>query len=155
MMSAGECPFCPAKDVEAFCSDALFLALHNVSPILPGHSLILPRAHVESVLDLANGELGAFVLFARRVTRLLTCAFRADGFDWSIQDGVAAGQTVRHLHLHVIPRHAGDLPDPGDWYPALRASESAPIDSPSRPRLSPADHARLTAHLRGLCERQR
>jgi bis(5'-adenosyl)-triphosphatase len=92
------------------------------------------------------------VLFARRVTRILARAFSADGFDWSIQDGVSAGQTVPHLHLHVIPRRAGDLPDPGDWYPALMAGESAQLDAPARPRLTPAEHARVTAHLRALAD---
>ena len=90
------------------------------------------------------------MLFARRVTRVLARAFAADGFDWSIQDGVSAGQTVPHLHLHVIPRHAGDLPNPGAWYPALMASESAQLDGRAHPRLAPAEHARVTAHLRAL-----
>jgi bis(5'-adenosyl)-triphosphatase len=104
------------------------------------------------VLDLSEADLGAFVLFARRVTRLLTRAFAADGFDWTIQDGASAGQTVPHVHLHVIPRHAGDLPDPGDWYPALMASESAQIDDRTRPRLTPAEHAQVTAHLRAIAD---
>ena len=90
------------------------------------------------------------MLFARRTTRVLARAFAADGFDWSIQDGVSAGQTVPHLHLHVIPRRAGDLPDPGDWYPALMASESAQLDDRARRRLTPAEHAQVTAHLRAL-----
>jgi bis(5'-adenosyl)-triphosphatase len=104
------------------------------------------------VLDLSEADLGAFVLFARRVTRLLTRAFAADGFDWTIQDGASAGQTVPHVHLHVIPRHAGDLPDPGDWYPALMASESAQIDARTRPRLTPAEHAHVTTHLRAIAD---
>jgi bis(5'-adenosyl)-triphosphatase len=57
---------------------------------------------------------------------------------------------VPHLHLHIIPRHVGDLPDPGDWYPALMASESAQIDDRARPRLTPAEHAQVTAHLRAM-----
>ena len=106
--------------------------------------------HLGSVLELSEADLGAFVLFARRVTRLLMRAFAADDFDWTIQDGPSAGQTVPHVHLHVIPRHAGDRPNPGDWYPALMASESAQIDDRTRPRLTPVEHAQVTAHLRLL-----
>jgi bis(5'-adenosyl)-triphosphatase len=148
-----QCPFCPRGILEsAFYGNERFFALYNIAPVLPGHSLIVPRAHLGSVLDLSEADLGAFVLFARHVTRLLTRAFAADGFDWTIQDGPSAGQTVPHVHLHVIPRHAGDLPDPGDWYPALMASESAQIDDRTRPRLTPAEHAQVTAHLRAIAD---
>lgn len=145
------CPFCAARiESHAFAADGEFLALHNIAPILPGHSLIVPRRHVESLLGLDDEELAAMMRFARDITRGLARAFAADGFDWTIQDGAAAGQTVPHLHLHVIPRHAGDLPNPGDWYPALKASEAAAIDSLIRPRLSEVEHTRVTERLRSL-----
>jgi bis(5'-adenosyl)-triphosphatase len=156
------CPFCPpAVEPAAFFADERFMALYNVAPVLPGHALIVPRRHVASLLELADDELAAFVLFARRITRFLHRAFTADGFDWTVQDGASAGQTVLHLHLHVIPRVSGDLPDPGDWYPALIASDTAQaaalgeiangqIDSRARPRLTPAEHAQVTAYLRAL-----
>jgi bis(5'-adenosyl)-triphosphatase len=145
------CPFCDVDiAASAFVRDAGFLALYDISPVLPGHSLILPRRHVERLLDLGDDELAAMMVFARMVTRILVRAFKADGCDWAIQDGAAAGQTVPHLHLHVIPRHAGDLPDPGDWYPALMKSEAAPIDSRIRPRLSTAEFAQITEKLRAF-----
>ena len=152
ILARPHCPFCARGILESFCGDERFLALYNIAPILPGHSLVIPRAHVASLLELSEADLGAFVLFARHITRLLRRAFAADDFDWSIQDGISAGQTVPHLHLHIIPRHAGDLPNPGDWYPALMASESAQIDDRTRPRLTPAEHAHITAHLRALAE---
>ena len=147
------CPFCDALVVaSAFAADAGCLALYDISPVLPGHSLILPRRHVRGLLDLGDEEAAAMMGFARKVTRVLIRAFKADGFDWAIQDGTAAGQTVPHLHLHVIPRHDGDLPDPGDWYPALMKSEAAPIDSRIRPRLTPAEHASITETLRSFAD---
>lgn len=150
-MARAECPFCSATvQQSAFRADGRFLAIYNVAPILPGHSLVLPRAHVESVLTLDDADLAGLVVFASQVTRLLARAFAADGFDWTVQDGRSAGQSVPHLHLHVIPRHSGDLPRPGDWYPALIASEGAAIDSAVRPRLTPAEHARVTDRLRSL-----
>lgn len=142
------CPFCAAGEAAAFLTDAGFLALHNIAPVLPGHSLVIPRRHVASLLDLDDGEVAAMMAFARRTTRLLMRVFGGAGFDWTIQDGAAAGQTVAHLHLHVLPRHLGDLPEPGDWYPRLMASEAAALDSRIRPRLTPAEHASITQRLR-------
>jgi bis(5'-adenosyl)-triphosphatase len=150
-----DCPFCSsALQRSAFRADERFLALYNIAPILPGHSLVMPRAHVESALTLADADLAALVVFAGRVTRLLARAFAADGFDWTIQDGRSAGQSVPHLHLHIIPRHMGDLPEPGDWYPALTANEGATIDSTARARLTPAEHERITRHLREFAIRE-
>ena len=152
--ASSACPFCSDGIADAaFHADAQFLALHNIAPILPGHSLVIPRRHVARLFDLPDAEFAAMMLFARGAARVLGRAFAAGGFDWTIQDGAAAGQTVPHLHLHVIPRHEGDLPDPGDWYPALIASEDAQIDSRTRPRLNPAEHACITARLRGVAER--
>lgn len=146
--TAAACAFCAVADTAAFMADGRFLALHNIAPVLPGHSLVIPRRHVASLLELDEDELSAMMLFARRTTRLLARVFAGDGFDWTVQDGAAAGQTVPHLHLHVIPRHVGDLPNPGDWYPKLMASEAAAIDSCVRPRLSPAEYAGITERLR-------
>ncbi len=113
-MARAECPFCSTTvQQSAFRADDRFLAIYNISPVLPGHSLILPRAHVQSLLDLADADLAAFVLFARRITRIVSRAFAGDGFDWTVQDGRSAGQSVPHLHLHIIPRHSGDLPRAG------------------------------------------
>lgn len=154
-MARAECPFCSATvQQSAFRADDGFLAIYNIAPILPGHSLVLPRAHVESVLTLDDADLAAFVLFARGVTRLLARAFAADGFDWTVQDGRSAGQSVPHLHLHVIPRHSGDLPRPGDWYPVLMGGERAALDSAVRPRLTPAEHTRVTDRLRKLAREE-
>ena len=154
-MARAECPFCSTTvQQSAFRADDGFLAIYNIAPILPGHSLVLPRAHVASVLTLDDADLAAFVLFARRITRLLARAFAADGFDWTIQDGRSAGQSVPHLHLHIIPRRTGDLPEPGDWYPVLVGGEREPIDSDSRSRLTAAEHARVTERLRALARRE-
>ena len=147
------CPFCaPAIRRSVFAESDGFLALYNIAPILPGHALVIPRAHRRSLMDLDAAELAEFTGFARETTGLLLRAFAATGFDWSIQDGTEAGQTVPHLHLHIIPRASGDLPDPGDWYLLLRRSREERIDEAARPRLSDAEMDGIVAHLRGLAE---
>ncbi|MFO1145389.1 MAG: HIT family protein [Rhodospirillales bacterium] len=105
---AAACAFCVVADTAAFMADGRFLALHNIAPVLPGHSLVIPRRHVASLLELEDDDLAAMMLFARRTTRLLARVFASDGFDWTVQDGAAAGQTVPHPAPARHPRHADD-----------------------------------------------
>jgi len=133
-----ECPFCAGGvgDI-TFAESPRFRAIVNVAPILPGHALIVSKRHVESLLALSDDEMGEMVNLSRKAVALLTRVYGSDGFDWTIQESEAAGQSVAHLHLHLIPRTHGDLPEPGDWYPRL-------IEFRDRPRLS-SDEMRDTA----------
>jgi len=147
------CIFCEevVKNVTfAECGD--FRAIYNIAPILSGHSLIIPRYHISSLLELSDDEVTEMVKFSRVVVRNLVRIFGAQGFNWTIQEGAPAGQTVAHLHLHLIPRNDGDLPTPGDWYPRLLENESKAIDSEDRPRLTPDEMRRVTAHIRSEWE---
>jgi bis(5'-adenosyl)-triphosphatase len=145
------CPFCRA-DVQAnsFAETENFLAIYNISPVLPGHSMVIPRRHLPGLMDLSDPQLCEMSLFARDVIKVLAKAFDQRDFDWTIQDGAAAGQTVAHLHLHLIPRKAGDLPQPGDWYPLLEQNEHALLDSASRPRYDEQAIAAITAQLKQI-----
>jgi diadenosine tetraphosphate (Ap4A) HIT family hydrolase len=81
-------------------------------PISPGHALLVPRRHIDTWFDAsANERLGLFqgIDTARAAIRE---RHRPDGFNVGMNIGAAAGQTVPHLHLHVIPRYAGDVEDP-------------------------------------------
>lgn len=143
------CSFCNGEiETSVFAEYGEFRALYNVAPILPGHSLIIPRWHAPSLLDLTDAEVSEMVVFSRLVVRKLTRIFGAEGFNWTIQEGRAAGQSVPHLHLHLIPRSDGDLPEPGDWYPRLRESQAKQIDSDERARLSPAEMAQVVSRIR-------
>jgi bis(5'-adenosyl)-triphosphatase len=148
------CPFDGERvDNVMFATNDQFGAVYNVSPILPGHSLVIPRKHVERVFDLSDEELAGFVIFARRVTKLLLDVFHGRGFDWTIQDGEAAGQTVPHIHLHIIPRVDGDLHDPGDWYPRLelarqRSLSQSQLDSRDRSETTCDDRLVIVERLR-------
>jgi bis(5'-adenosyl)-triphosphatase len=137
MTTNADCPFCHT-DIKrsVFAEEGQFFAIYNIAPILPGHSLVIPKAHVESVMRLSETELGQFVAFARRVTKTILKTFDASGFDWAIQDAQEAGQTVPHLHMHIIPRTPNDLPHEGDWYDKLEQSQAQAIDSKDRPHLT-------------------
>lgn len=142
-----KCPFCsPDNQRNAFASSSSFLAIYNISPILPGHSLIIPRMHVKSMRSLSDELTSELFLFARKVTEVLLAFYGADAFDWSLQDNDAAGQTVPHLHLHIIVRHPSDLPNPGDWYPLL--DEQGKKGSDGRFRLNNDEYSRITGALK-------
>ncbi|HKZ85432.1 MAG TPA: HIT family protein [Anaerolineae bacterium] len=137
-----KCPFCaPVVADITFMESDRFRAVVNVAPILPGHSLIIPKRHVESLLDLGDDEVAEMVKLSRPAIALLMRFYGSDGFDWTIQESEAAGQSVPHLHLHLIPRTRGDLPDPGDWYARL-------IEVQGRPRLTHHEMARQAYRLR-------
>jgi bis(5'-adenosyl)-triphosphatase len=149
-------PFAAPEIVEsAFLESRNCLAIYNIAPILPGHSLVIPKEAYKSILELDDALMLEFFQLARKATKVLLLAFGAEDFDWTIQDGANAGQTVPHLHLHIVPRRKGDLPHPGDWYPKLMQHENAPVDSEERPRLSSADMRRIVSRLRELAGKSR
>ena len=149
-----DCPFCaPWAERATFAEKGNFRALYNISPILPGHSLVVPKLHIKSLMELDEIDLCGFFTFSRSITAFLQEVFGGAGFNWTIQNAEAAGQTVPHLHLHLVPRKAGDLPTPGDWYPALLRSESVLLDDEKRPCLSDREMAQVVNHLRGAWSR--
>jgi diadenosine tetraphosphate (Ap4A) HIT family hydrolase len=91
---------------------SLAIALWDAFPVSQGHALIVPRRHAESWLDLTADEKNALTVGADAVRALIDAHHRPDGYNVGFNNGVAAGQTIMHVHLHVIPRYHGDMPDP-------------------------------------------
>lgn len=155
MMNLKDCPFCQTTIADAvFARSENFLAVYNVAPILPGHTLIIPRNHIESVMDLDEEEMTEMMRFTRKVTTFLMEVFRAEAFNWSVQDKEIAGQSVAHLHLHIVLRYPGDFPDPGDWYPQVRHNYEEILDSESRLKLEPDELEKIVQKLRLESERK-
>ena len=149
----GNCPFCNTNVLDAeFAESENFRAIYNRAPILAGHSLVIPKRHVKGLMDLSELELCELVIFGRKTLKILLIAFNARAFDWSIQDGEAAGQTVPHLHLHLIPRKPDDLPRPGDWYSQLCKSQPVIIDSGSRVKLTPDQMKETVIYIRKVAK---
>ncbi len=132
------CPFCQDNIREiAFHESRYFLAIYNRAPILPGHSLLISKAHVKSLMDFEEVELAELMLTARQSIKLLLQSFSGNGFNISLQDGKYAGQTVEHFHMHLLPRKKYDLPDPGDWYALVEENEKRMLlDSHVREKIS-------------------
>lgn len=150
MDSTGKgCLFCQNEIVDnSFCATENFVAFYNIAPVLPGHSLVIPRTHYHSLLELPDDKLGEMMIFARKVTKVLTSVFKSTGFDWTIQDGETAGQTVPHLHLHIIPRKANDIPEGEEWYSKIPRNEIQILDSQSRERLNEIEYETITKMLK-------
>jgi diadenosine tetraphosphate (Ap4A) HIT family hydrolase len=111
-MSDSHCPFCkPAAERIVRAFDAV-LVLRDGFPISPGHTLIVPRRHVASFFGLEAGEQAAMLDALTWAKAELERQHHPDAFNVGLNDGPAAGQTVPHCHIHLIPRYRGDVADP-------------------------------------------
>jgi diadenosine tetraphosphate (Ap4A) HIT family hydrolase len=88
------------------------LAFRDAYPVTPGHTLVIPVRHVPSFFDTTLEERVAMLGLLDEARKLLQLDFAPAGYNIGINDGCAAGQTVGHLHIHLIPRYPGDRPDP-------------------------------------------
>lgn len=107
-----ECPFCLPEPERVRLESEVGLALRDLFPATEGHTLVVPRRHVESIYDLDVEEEVALWQLIRRTRRMLAEEHHPDGFTIGVNEGIAAGQSVPHAHVHVIPRRLGDVPDP-------------------------------------------
>lgn len=111
-MSVKNCPFCELQDGGCVLVTENVRVFRDSFPVSKGHTLIIPRRHVASIFDLDEPDLSGVWLMISRVRWNLKNEFAPDGFNIGVNDGEAAGQTMPHAHVHVIPRYAGDVPDP-------------------------------------------
>ena len=89
------------------------MALVNLKPLLPGHVLVCPRRVTPRLSDLTSDEVSDLFLTVQRVSRMVERVYNASGLNIAMQDGVDAGQSVPHVHTHIVPRKKADLDDRG------------------------------------------
>jgi diadenosine tetraphosphate (Ap4A) HIT family hydrolase len=107
------CPFCDQIAEGAFEEhEANAVAFPDGYPLSKGHTLVVPRRHLADVFALEPFELQELLQLVVLVKTRLAAAHHPDGFNVGVNVGAAAGQTVDHAHVHVIPRYAGDREDP-------------------------------------------
>ncbi|KAI0639210.1 HIT-like protein, partial [Trametes polyzona] len=117
---------------QAFYRTRLTAAVVNLKPIVPGHVLVIPTRVVPRLTDLQHDELAALMTSVQHVARVIERVYGADGLTIACQDGKAAGQTVPHVHFHLLPRKLqGDVFEGrnDDVYPALEQSEGGLPDA--------------------------
>ncbi|MBU1007562.1 HIT family protein [Candidatus Dependentiae bacterium] len=107
------CIFCRLKDESKIISSNLAFVIEDSSPVTKLHSLIIPNRHFASFFDITNEELVEInSLIRQRKDQILAEDPTVEGFNIGINIGETAGQSVFHLHVHLIPRRAGDLENP-------------------------------------------
>lgn len=108
-----DCIFCKNFDKDKIVyEDSTWVAVYDSYPVSKGHVLLIPKRHCETYFDLNFIELESISVTIGIVKRLLDKKFKPDGYNIGINCGEAAGQTVKHCHIHVIPRYNGDMEDP-------------------------------------------
>lgn len=112
MASDPNCIFCKivAGTIPCFklYEDAATLAFLDINPVAPGHALVIPKNHAPNLFDSLEVDLSAAIAKARRIAIALNTTLQPAGLNLLQANGPGAGQSVFHLHLHVIPRAQGD-----------------------------------------------
>ena len=106
------CPFCSLEEERILASNELAVVILDGFPVSPGHMLVVPKRHVASWFETTPEEQRAVLDLLGVAKQRLDGERSPAGYNIGINDGPAAGQTVRHLHLHLIPRYDGDTEDP-------------------------------------------
>lgn len=112
MKMNGACPFCSLSGDDVVGGNAFHSLIRDRFPVSPGHSLIIPKRHVASLFELTAVEFSALHELLHLAREQLDAQYQPAGYNVGVNVGAAAGQTVFHLHVHVIPRYAGDCEDP-------------------------------------------
>jgi len=106
------CPFCSLDQSSIVLVNDHAVAIYDAFPVTLGHCLIIPKRHVESFFETTKEEQAAMLDLLDEMRWILLRELNPDGFNIGVNDGAAAGQTVMHLHIHLIPRYTGDAEDP-------------------------------------------
>ncbi len=110
---AANCPFCnPGSERKILLENETVYALLDKFPVNPGHTLIIPTRHCADYFELTAKEQSDCWLMLNDAKALLSMQYHPDGYNVGINIGALAGQTIFHVHIHLIPRYKGDVEDP-------------------------------------------
>jgi diadenosine tetraphosphate (Ap4A) HIT family hydrolase len=109
-------PFCNIEKLidkdRIVYQDSSWIAIYDNYPVSKGHVLLIPKRHCETYFDLNYVELASLGVTIGVIKLILNKKFNPDGYNIGVNCGEAAGQTVKHCHIHIIPRYHGDMEDP-------------------------------------------
>ena len=111
-MTKDNCIFCKIANGEipskALYEDDAFKVILDLGPATKGHALILPKDHADNLYELSDEIASKVLVLAKKMAALMTDKLQCDGFNLVQNNGEAAGQTVNHFHMHLIPRYVDD-----------------------------------------------
>lgn len=111
-MKDENCIFCRIADGDipstTVYEDDSFTVIMDLSPATRGHALIIPKDHMDDIFEMDEKTAGKLFKLAVRIAKAMKKALKCDGLNIVQNNGAIAGQTVRHFHLHLIPRYEGD-----------------------------------------------
>ena len=106
-----DCPFC--NDIDSIIDESKYwYAIYDKYPVSEGHVLLITKRHVSSFFDLTSEETRQLHSMIKRIKRKLDDKYFPNGYNIGVNCGRAAGQTVPHCHIHIIPRYDNDVSDP-------------------------------------------
>ncbi|XP_023738678.1 bifunctional bis(5'-adenosyl)-triphosphatase/adenylylsulfatase FHIT [Lactuca sativa] len=108
---------------DVFYTTDLLYAFVNLRPVLPGHVLVCPKREVKRFGELTTEETSEMWITAKRIGNMLENYHKASSLTFTIQDGPQAGQSVPHVHIHIVPRKVGDFENNDDIYDAIDESD--------------------------------
>ncbi len=121
-----KCIFCKIANGEipsaTLYEDEEFRVILDLNPASKGHALILPKKHAADFFDLPDETAGRAIILAKKIASVLKAGLHADGINVVQNNGEAAGQTVFHYHMHLIPRYQGDTVNV-NWIPGTLTEE--------------------------------
>ncbi len=112
MESLNQCPFCNPQEKDIILKNDLCYARFDKYPVNKGHILIIPFRHFGNYFDATKDEKIAFMELIDKAKQYLDKNFKPDGYNIGINVGKEAGQTIMHVHIHIIPRYKGDMGNP-------------------------------------------
>lgn len=142
------CPFCTLDPSNVLLRNQYAVVIDDAYPVSPGHKLVIPHRHFESWFDASAEELAACAVLVRRAHHLVESEADVAGVNVGFNDGAAAGQTIPHAHLHIIPRFAGDVLDPTGGVRGVIAGKANYVKSASDEAIGPSDMGLLTRGFR-------
>jgi diadenosine tetraphosphate (Ap4A) HIT family hydrolase len=109
------CIFCEkmnANEKQFITKNEHFLAWWDENPVTKGHSIVISKKHIESFFELDDEELKSMYSLIKKVKQITDDKHKPDAYNIGINDGEAAGRTIDHLHIHIIPRYQDDVANP-------------------------------------------
>ncbi|XP_022081530.1 bis(5'-adenosyl)-triphosphatase-like isoform X2 [Acanthaster planci] len=139
------------KATQVFFKTPLSFGIVNRMPVQPGHVLVCPLRKVERFRDMTSDEVSDMFLSVHTIAKALEVHYEVTAMSVGLQDGADAGQSVKHVHIHIVPRRKGDFKNNDDIYPLLEKNDHVAFDASStRERRTEEDMFEEAIRLRKL-----